>query len=63
MSEVTEVTVGFGRTVNTGNYSSMRADVSLRATVKNDENLEEVIRDLQDQCQYETEKLLDDLKE
>lgn len=59
--QITEVTVGYGRTINLENFNSMRIDCTLTATIESGQDHQEAAEYLRSecrrQCQLEAERL------
>ncbi len=48
--QITKVTVGFGSTINLGNYNSARFDVQLEAELDEGEDVEQAVQQLHQQA-------------
>jgi hypothetical protein len=44
--KITETTLSLGRTVNLGNYESLRADLSIKVTLEDGESFESVVPEM-----------------
>lgn len=58
--KITGVEVGYGYTMNIGNYESKRSYVAFSATIEHGETKEEVIDKLEGICREEVERILKD---
>ena len=48
MPKTKEVEIGYGMTINTGNFSSERIDLSMRVTLEPDDDEDQVVNDYLD---------------
>ena len=48
MAKTKEIEIGYGLTINTGNYNSERVDLSMRVTLEPDDEEDQVVNDYLD---------------
>ena len=57
MPKTKEVEIGYGLTINTGNYSSERIDLSMRVTLEPDDDEDQVVNDYLDYLKGKCEEV------
>lgn len=63
MPKIIEIKVNYGRTVNMGNYESMRIDVEFAATVEPDEDIENATEELRRKAKLEVNRMIQNVKQ
>ena len=55
---IVETTLSLGRTVNLGNFESLRADLSIKIDLNGDEDYEEIVREVEATLSHNLESIL-----
>ena len=55
---IVETTLSLGRTVNLGNFESLRADLSIKIDLNSDEDYEEIVREVEATLSHNLESIL-----